>query len=113
MWIWESTICIRCLLRSGFYRPLGRRNNASGSGGGLRRLLERSLRGRGDRLESLGLADGDVGQHLAVEIESGQLDAVHELRVGHPVLPRAGIDPLDPQGAEIPLAVAAVATVAQ
>src|SRR5690348_9488762 len=34
---------------------------------------------------------------------------MHELRVGKPVLPRAGIDPLNPQRAEITLAVAPVA----
>src|SRR4051794_40176356 len=109
MWIWESTIGI-VVPPVRFLAGLSAGpHNASGSGGGWRRLLERGLRGRGDRLESLGLADRDVREHLAVEIEPGQLDAVHELRVGQPVLACAGIDPLDPQRAKITLAVAPVA----
>ena len=39
----------------------------------------------------------------------GELDPVHELRIGQPVLAGAGVDPLDPQCAKIALFVAAVA----
>src|SRR5580658_7708368 len=70
---------------------------------------QRRARGRDHRGERLGLADRYIGQDLAVEIQSGEFDPVHELRIGQPVLARARIDPLDPQGAEIALAVAPVA----
>src|SRR5271156_1965840 len=112
MWIWESTIGIISSFGRVFTGPLtGPTSAIFGSGCGGRRLvlLERRLCGGGNCLERLGLADRDIGQYLAVEIEPGQLDAVHELRVGQSVLPRAGIDPLDPQGAKIALAVAPVA----
>src|SRR5205085_1593191 len=41
--------------------------------------------------------------------DAGQLEAVHELRVGQPVQPRGGVDAGDPETAEVALAVAAVA----
>src|SRR6516165_1893716 len=81
------------------------------SAGRTRRRCSRqsSQRRRGDRLKRLGLADRDVGQHLAVEIEPGELYAVHELRISEAVLARAGIDPLDPQRTKVALAVTPVA----
>src|SRR5919198_659233 len=63
----------------------------------------------GKASEGLAVADGDVGQHLAVQLEAGLLDPVHEARVGQAVLAGGGIDARDPQPAEVPLAVAAVA----
>jgi len=68
--------------------------------------LQRRLR---DRLKRLGLADRDVREHFAVEIDTGELDAVHELRIGQAVLASTGVDALDPQGAKVALAVAPVA----
>src|SRR5271156_7055246 len=112
MWIWESTIGIISSFGRVFAGPLTGLTSAivgSGCGGRRRHSLERSLCGGGNCLECLGLADRNIGQHLAVEVEPGQLDAVHELRVGQPVLPCAGIDALNPQRAKIALAVAAVA----
>src|SRR3954470_18406285 len=55
------------------------------------------------------LLAGKIGQDLAVDLDAGLLDAVHELRVGETVLTHAGIDALDPQAAEIALLGAAVA----
>src|SRR4051794_3392138 len=80
-------------------------------------LVGRSGRSAGRRLsgglgkasEGLGVADGDVGQHLAVQLDAGQLEPVHEGPVAHPVLPRGGVDAGDPQAAEVALAVAAIA----
>src|SRR5215831_7929308 len=60
-------------------------------------------------MHGIKLAGLDVGEHLAVEIEAGQLDAMHKLRVGQTMLARTGIDPLNPQGTKIPLAVTPVA----
>src|SRR5215212_6705062 len=62
----------------------------------------------GKSAEGLGVAHGDVGQHLAVQLDTGQLEAVHERAVGHPVLARGGVDAGDPEAAEVALAVAAV-----
>ena len=55
------------------------------------------------------LVHGEVGHHLAVEFDAGEPGAVHELRIGQPFGADSGIDALDPQGAEVALAVAAVA----
>src|SRR4051794_39185105 len=73
--------------------------------GGRRRLTG----GVGESGERLGVADGDVGEHLAVELDPGELQPVHELAVVQAVLARGGVDARDPQPAEVALAVAAVA----
>ena len=59
-------------------------------------LGERRLCLGHDRLEGLGLARGEVGEHLAVELDPGALQAVDELRIGEARLARAGVDALDP-----------------
>src|SRR4051794_9718240 len=76
--------------------------SAAGLGG--RRLAG----GIGKSAEGLGVAHGDVGQHLAVELDPGQLEPVDEAAVVHAVLARGGVDARDPQAAEVALAVAAV-----
>src|SRR3954449_8432411 len=74
-----------------------------------------SLSGRGlpgclgESAEGLGVAHGHVGQNLAVQLDSGQLEPVHELRVAHAVELGGGVDAGDPQATEVALAVAAVA----
>src|SRR5439155_26499143 len=74
-----------------------------------------SLSGRGlpgclgESAERLRVAHGDVGKHLAIQLDAGQAQAVHQLRVAHAVLPRGGVDACDPQATEVALAVAAVA----
>ena len=50
-----------------------------------------------------------LGQDLAVELDLGELQPVHELVVRQAVLARAGVDADDPQTAELALAHAAVA----
>src|SRR3954470_4146030 len=59
--------------------------------------------------EGLGVANGDVGQHLAVELDLGEAQAVHQLAVAHALLAGGRVDALDPQAAELALAVLAVA----
>ena len=54
-------------------RPV--RGVSAGSG---RRRLAGAL---GESAEGLGVAHGDVGEHLAVELDAGQLEAVHERAV--------------------------------
>src|SRR4051794_1528528 len=62
----------------------------------------------GKTSEGLGVADGDVGKHLAVELDLGELQAVHELAVRQPLLAGGCVDALDPEAAELALAVLAV-----
>src|SRR5690606_19369798 len=83
---------------------------------GARRLIgrvsasaERPLGLSHHRLERRRLAHGEIGKHLAVELDAGLPQAVHELRIGQAVLARAGVDALDPQRPETALPVAAVA----
>ncbi len=45
----------------------------------------------GKTSKRLGVADGDVGEDLAVELDTGTLEAVNELRVGQPVQARAAL----------------------
>src|SRR4051794_31237463 len=56
-----------------------------------------------------GIVIGDGGQHLAVDLDLGLLQAVDEPAVGEPVLAHRGVDALDPQTAEVALLVAPVA----
>src|SRR3954469_10284746 len=73
-------------------------------------LGRRGLSGAlGKSAEGLGIAHGDVGQHLAVQLDARQLQAVDERRVRHALGARGGVDARDPEAAEVALAVAAVA----
>src|SRR4051812_10111189 len=73
-------------------------------------LSRRGLPGfLGKTSERLGVADGDVREHLAVELDAGLLQAMHELAVRHALLARRGVDADDPETAEVTLLVAAVA----
>ena len=47
--------------------------------------------------------DGEVGEALAIERDAGGLQAGDQLTVGQAVLARRGVDPHDPQAAEIAL----------
>src|SRR5436190_23082448 len=93
--------------------PLGRPRRSFGlsvvlSLGGSRRL-SRLAGGLGKSGEGLGIAHGDVGQDLAVELDAGQLQAVHELAVAEAVLAGGRVDAGDPEAAEVTLAVAPIA----
>src|SRR3712207_2159520 len=66
-----------------------------------RRLDERGECGR--------LVDGELGEDTTVQLDAGQLEALHEAVVGHVVLAGRGVDPGDPQLAEVALARLAVA----
>src|SRR5450759_3022021 len=55
------------------------------------------------------VADGDVGQDLAVDLDLGRPEAADELAVGHPVDPGRRVDPDDPELAEVTLPDLAVA----
>src|SRR6188768_3323055 len=62
-----------------------------------------------DAAESSGVVDGEIGQHLAVNVDLRLLEAGHELAVAHAELARRRVDTGDPELAENALAGAAVA----
>src|SRR3989442_3212304 len=75
----------------------------------LRRDGEVLLGSFGELRERGRILHGHIGQHLAVDLHSAGLKPMHELAVGKAVRARSRADALDPQLAELPLAVAAVA----
>src|SRR5262249_52009545 len=76
---------------------------------GARTLLEGGLGLFDQGLKRRRLPCREIGHDLAVDLDSGLQDAVHELRVGHAMLAGRSIDALDPEPAECALLVAAVA----
>src|SRR5215207_8935034 len=70
---------------------------------------ERRLGLPDDRLERDRLADGEVGEDLAIDRHAGLAETVDETAVGQAERAHRRIEPLNPQGAErtlLPLAVA-------
>jgi hypothetical protein len=55
------------------------------------------------------IMNGQVGKHFAVNLHTRLFQAMNELAIIEAILARRCIDAADPQGAEIALAVAAVA----
>src|SRR3954467_4059264 len=80
---------------------------SSGGRLGLRRKRRACL--RDDAAERRALVHGDVGQDLAVQVDAGELQPVHELAVGQALGPNRGVDALDPQRPERALLHLAVA----
>src|SRR5215813_12047920 len=76
---------------------------------GAQTLLEGGLGLFDQGLKRCRLPHGEIGHDLAVDLDPGLEDAVHELRVGHAMLARGGVDALDPKPAERALLVAPVA----
>src|SRR5690606_20907748 len=60
----------------------------------------------GDLREGLRLADGEVGEDLAVEFDAGLAESVDELAVGEAELSGGCVDADNPEAAELTLAVA-------
>src|SRR5690606_33864223 len=58
--------------------------------------------------EGFGVADGEVGDHLAVELDAGGAPARDEAAVAEAVDARGGLDAHDPEAPEVALAVAPV-----
>src|SRR3954462_9416082 len=79
------------------------------SGGRLRSLRKRRAGLGDDGAERRTFVHRDVGQDLAIEIDPGELQAVHELAVGEALRADRGVDPLDPQRPERALLHLAVA----
>src|ERR1700704_6366871 len=77
----------------------------SGSGGDahFRLILQSGLCLGSQFGESFGLLGGKVRQDLSIEFDSGQFQAMHELRIVQPIEPRGGANANDPQRPEIAL----------
>src|ERR1700722_8479253 len=58
-------------------------------------------------LERGGLMDGEVRENLAVDLDSGAGEPADKSAIGQAMLAHGGVDALDPEGAEIPLALLA------
>lgn len=58
-----------------------------------------------DGLEGVGMVHGEVGEDLAVEGDAGLRQLTHQFAVRHAVLASTGVDALDPQRAELALAL--------
>src|SRR4051794_10949024 len=78
---------------------------------GRRRALafERLLRQLGDTREALRIGHREVGQHLAVELGAGGLEAGDQAAVGEPAEAGGGGDAYDPQAGQVPLLLPPVA----
>src|SRR6266513_1677314 len=62
-----------------------------------------------DRAECRGVVHGDVREHLAVDFDTGLVQAVDDAAVGESVQARRGVDARDPQCAELTLVLPPVA----
>jgi len=62
-----------------------------------------------DSLESFGAVHGEVGEHLAVDFDTGLMKSAHQLRVGQAFQASGSVDTLNPQCAEVALLSATVA----
>src|SRR6056297_3365923 len=70
--------------------------------------VERSLGRLDERGERRGVGDSQIGEDLAVDLDPRSVEAGDEPAVAHVVLPRSGVDPLDPQTSHLALAGATV-----
>src|SRR5580704_15295130 len=72
------------------------------------------LRGANQRGESFRVMHRHVRQNLAVDLDAAELEPVNQLAVGGAVVAGGGSDALNPQRAEVALAISPVAiTIAQ
>src|SRR5699024_4422638 len=90
--------------------PAGRRKATLGSGDrGVDVLRQSGLGSLAESGEGSEVADGQLGEDLAVDIDLSQAQAVDETVVGDVVHASGSVDALDPQLAELRLASATVA----
>mgnify|MGYP006877865237 CR=1 FL=1 len=72
-------------------------------------LFQSSLRDLDQRGKSLGVVDGHVGEHLAVELDASLVEAIHEHGVGHTVDTSSSVDASNPETTNLALLVATIA----
>src|SRR5262245_11877863 len=85
------------------------RSSASTARTGLRRRAGRALRQRGELAEGLRVVERQRREHLAVDLDRGRLEPCHQAAVRQPVPAARRVDADDPQAAELPLLLLAVA----
>ena len=61
-----------------------------------------------DGLEGFGIVHGEVGEHLAVDLDTSLGELAHQDTVAHALQTSGSIDTLDPQAAEVALLVATI-----
>ena len=71
--------------------------------------LERLLGDGGKLVEALDILIGHLGEHLTVKLDAGNLETVHELRVGNVVHAGGSVDAGNPEAADLTLLVTAIA----
>src|SRR5437762_9779839 len=71
------------------------------------RLVQRFACCVDERRERTAVAHGQIGEDLSIDCGARRFQAGHELRVGDAVRPCRGVDPADPELAEIALAILA------
>ena len=62
-----------------------------------------------DSTECFGVVEGEVGKHLAVDLDTALVDKTHELGVREVLKTGCSIDALNPEGTEVAFFVLAVA----
>ena len=67
---------------------------ASSGSGGLRGFIEGGFGLFRDGRKAIRLIHGEIGKHLAVDVDAGLLEAVDDLAVAQLELARGGIDAL-------------------
>src|SRR2546423_6154338 len=77
--------------------------NVRQSGGRFGRRLDGLLDASGDFAKRRRLVDREVGEHLAIEVDVGEFQAVHELAVAQSIGARRRADANDPERAELAL----------
>ena len=85
-----------------------RQGRGSGRRGSVDVLGQGGLGGLDEHGEGRRVVDGQVGQDLAVDLDTRGLEALDEAVVGQAVGPGAGVDALDPELAEVALLLAPV-----
>src|ERR687891_3009346 len=89
--------------------PTGRRMKRWCGGAARRASLLVVLRDLGQLAERVGVADGEVGEHLPVDLDSALPEAGDQPAVAQAVDPGRRVDPGDPERAELGLLLPAVA----
>jgi hypothetical protein len=77
-------------------------------GAGPLLLTIRALGHLGDLDESVEIVDGKIGEHLAVDIDASFPQSGHQAAVAHPLGACGGVDPGNPESAELTLLLAPV-----
>jgi hypothetical protein len=62
-----------------------------------------------DGLEGFGVVHGQIGKHLAVDLDIAGIEFTHKFGIAHPMLTGAGVDTQDPQLTEFSFLGAPVA----